>query len=236
MEVLLCSVEEPQLERCLKSIEEQIVPFTNIVHQANIVPYSKAHNEGLPKLKDDWCMMLAGDMILHSYAVELSSHIIENDVNNIKTGAYLFGVYDTFLKQLWGGIGIYRSSTMKMLPFRDKNNFIDIHWGRRFEALGGELNNCHEHTLGTHFDKPDEYQVFRRFYVVGLKYNGSKVSRIHAELGGLYNEIKYPLYLTAQKAMEFAAFKNGLYPGSHNIDFEKKMYEEFNALQETCTS
>ncbi len=230
IEVLLCSVDEPQLERCLKSIEEQTISFTNVVHQANIVPYSKAHNDGLSELKDQWCMILAGDMILHNYAVEISSHIIANDPNNAKAGAYLFGVYDTFLKQPWGGIGIYCTSIMKKLIFTDKLNFDDKYWGGKFEVLGGNLNNCHEHTLGTHFDKPDEYQVFRRFYVVGLKYNGRKVSRINMELGGLYNETKNPLYLTAQKAMEFATFKNGLYPGSHNIDFEKKMYEEFNAL------
>jgi len=62
------------------------------------------------------------------------------------------------------------------------------------------------------------------------------VGRLHKDLNDLFIKTGNPLYQLAIKAMEFAREK-GTYPGSHNIDFDRKIYEEFkNALQETDPS
>jgi len=42
----------------------------------------------------------------------------------------------------------------------------------------------------------------------------------------LYAHTKDARYLLAIQAMEFA-FKKKEYPGSHHIEFDKKLYEEF---------
>jgi hypothetical protein len=47
----------------------------------------------------------------------------------------------------------------------------------------------------------------------------------------LYQETLNPLYLTGIGAVEFSKSRRE-YPGSHNIDFDRKMFEEFKELND----
>lgn len=69
-----------------------------------------------------------------------------------------------------------------------------------------------------------------------MKYNHTALAEIGANLDRLFAKTDNPLYQVAMKAMRFAGIKNGLYPGSHDINFDRKMYEEFNAIQTTQSS
>lgn len=227
IEALLTSVDEPQLDRCLRSINEQTVPFSNIVHINNVFPYSKAYNRGLSQVKDKWFMTIGGDFILDPDAVEKVTKGIEED-GDVKTVGHLYGIYDTFLHMDWNGVGTFRTDVAKSIPFRDRLDCERI-LGKKLNRMGWILRRG-EGNLATHFDSPDEFQVFRRFYVYGLKYNGNVVSDIGANLDKLFEKTGNPLYKVAIKAIAFSG-KKRTYPGSHNINFDRKTYEEFNAIQ-----
>jgi len=234
VEALLLSVDEPQLSRCLESMHNQTVPFTNIVHINNVVPQSEAYNQGIRQLTDRWFVHTAGDVCLSLDAVEQCVKVIE-DNNDEKVAGHLFSLWDSFLKLDWGGIGVFKTDVYR--KFRIRNRLAnDRILGKRMDRRGWTFKRHNGIYLGTHFDSPDEYQVFRRFFVAGLKYNGKRLSEMNETLENLYHKTNDLLYLTAKRAIEFAAYKHGLYPGSHNIEFEREMWEEFNAIQEKRTS
>lgn len=223
IEALLISVDEPQLERCLESIKNQTVPFSNLVHINNIQPYSSAYNEGISKLKDDWFTVINGDHILHLNAVEkITSKIKEN--NEPKIVGHLYCILDTFLNIEWGGIGTFKTDVVSKYRFHNRLDAERIVGRRLFKH--GFIMKRHEGYLGTHFDSPDEFEVYRRFYIVGLKFKGVEVERFYQNVDSLYKSTGNNLYLIAMKAILFAGKKKE-YPGSYNLDFDLKMYEKF---------
>lgn len=232
IEALLLSVDEPQLNRCLKSMNEQTIPFSNIVHINNVVPQSEAYNRGLSLLRDDWFVLTAGDVCLYPDAVNQCVQALETTSND-KIVGHSFLLYDSFLELNWGGISIFRRDVYQTMPIMNRLS-NDRSLGRKLDSRGW-MGKRHLITIGVHFDSPDEYQVFRRFYVVGLKYNGKAITDMGTNLNKILERTGNSLYKTALKAMEFASEKR-TYPGSHNVEFEKKMYEEFNAIQETSPS
>jgi glycosyltransferase involved in cell wall biosynthesis len=225
IEGLLLSVDEPQLGRCLESMDKQTVPFSNIVHINNITPQSEAYNRGILMLRGEWFLLTAGDVYLHPDAVEKCMEKIEEYKNNNKVIGHLFRLYDAFIKMYWGGIGVFRTDILKFIPLMDRLA-NDHSLGRKLDKYGWGMRKHYEN-IAVHFDSPDEFQVFRRFYVAGLKYNGRAISDMGCNLNNLLKKTDNSLYLIAMKAIEFAG-KKRIYPGSHNIDFDKKMYEEFN--------
>ena len=100
-------------------METQKVPLSNIIHVKDVCPYSDAYNSALPKLRDEWFVVTAGDIIMHDYAVELASKFIREEDND-GVGGFLFGLYDMFMREQWGGLGIFKTSVMGNIQYKDR--------------------------------------------------------------------------------------------------------------------
>ena len=46
LEALIMSICDPQVERCVESVKNQTVPFSNIVHMKDVIPESESFNQG----------------------------------------------------------------------------------------------------------------------------------------------------------------------------------------------
>ena len=77
--------------------------------------------------------------------------------------------------------------------------------------------------IGTHFSDPDEFQVFRRFYSMGVKHGRGGNGR---RLAQMYEETKNKSYTLASSALLFGT-RERYYPTSHSIDFDKRMFDKF---------
>ena len=222
IEALITSVDDPQLDRCLESVKGQTVPFWNIIHINNICPSCMAWEAGKKKLTGDWVMHIGGDMILHEDALERIIKYMEHD-NSDKISGYYFGLYDTFLDCEIGFIGVLRTSLYKDITFRN-NLFCDGEVVNMLRHQGWVTPKLLSFMVGTHFDQPDEFQVFKRCYIHGLRFRDHR--SLKGRLTELFNKTGNPLYQLGIKAIGFAQAEN-LYPGGHNVEFEKKMFEKF---------
>jgi len=223
IEALIISADEPQLERCLEAVRSQTIPFSNITHINNVSPESTAFNTGLAMVKDELVMKIDGDMILHNNAVETALKRIPEENGN----AYVhnFILFDSFLKQNIRGCGVMRSSVFRKVPYP---NFLcdDVWVGHKLRKMGFVMER-HTEVIGTHCENPDDFQVFRRFYSMGVKH-GKRYSWRY--LSRLYGGTKDPLYALAMEAVEFGIEKKQ-YPTSHNLGFDRKMFEEFKSIE-----
>jgi hypothetical protein len=228
IECLLLSVGEPQLERCLNSIRMQTVPFDKVIHVENVVPQAKAYNQGLSQLSSDWFLLTAGDICLFPDAVIKVTEILDKIGKEEKVFGHSFKVYDSFFGNRQR-IGVFRTDILKMVPLRDKLS-NDTRMGEQLFKMGFYMAR-QQPCIGSHFDNPDDFQAFSRFYICGLKYRAHKTEKIYNKLKVCFEKTGNHTYLTAMKAMEYAGKKRE-YPGSHNIEFDRKNYEEFlNAVQ-----
>ena len=235
IEALIISVDEPQLERCLGSVYEQTIPFSKVIHiNDSSIPCHEGYNRGITMLLDEWFLLVNGDVILKNYAVEKCKEVIEGEIDE-KVIAHLFGVKDVFMDApLMGGIGLFKTSVLKSYPYPNRLD-ADRQMGKKLDSHGWIMRQHRETILATHFDSPDEFQVFRKFYVSGMKYDSRVVSQMINDLEKLSKRTRNSLYLLAMEAMNFGIGKKG-YPGSKNVEYEKKMYEEFNAIQKKRAS
>jgi len=224
MEALIISAGEPQLERCLESVKNQTVPFSNVVHISNVVPQHVAINEGISKITDEWLMKIDGDMVLKNNAVEIA---LDNISKNQDISMFSFPVYDDFFDCAVFGCKVYKTALLKMVGHRNhlKNDQIAEKRMRKGGFKGKKIGIV----IATHSENPDEFQIFRRFYIYGVKYgNGCGPWRHTAKMFDNTGDEKYRFAL---KALEFGKEK-AYYPGSHNIDFDRKMFEEFRGRDE----
>lgn len=219
MEALVISTGEPQLKRCLESVKNQTVPFSNIVHIADVIPQSVAFNTGLKKVTDEWVMKIDGDMVLYNNAVEKVLSCISS---NGKTSIYAFLVYDDFMGGPMIGCKVYRTEAIRRVEHPDflKN---DIWVEKKLRNMGFRMSKLGI-TIATHADNPDEFQIFRRFYIYGVKYG--KGCGPWVNISKTFHNTGDKRYTLAMKALEFGIEKHQ-YLGSHNIEFDKKMYDEF---------
>lgn len=219
IEALIISADEPQLERCLQSVGSQTIPFSNITHINNVSPESTAFNTGLAMVKDELVMKIDGDMILHNNAVETALKRIPEENGN----AYVhnFILFDSFLKQNIRGCGVMVKSIFRKVRY--PNMLCDDVWvGHKLRKMGFGMERYTE-VIGTHCEDPDEFQVFRRFYSMGVKHGKRYAWRY---LSRLYEDTKGPLYDLGMRAIEFGIEKKS-YPTSHDVNFDRKMFEEF---------
>jgi glycosyltransferase involved in cell wall biosynthesis len=225
IEAMIISIDEPQLERNVAALNAQTVPFSKIIHINNVVPEYKAFNRGLELLSGDWVMKVDGDFILKPDTVETALKYINQGNHDGRIFAYHFGLIDTFLDVKMGFCSVFKTMVYRSVPYKDKfSDDIDaIQILRKKGWIDIKLLDDGV-IVGTHFDKPDEFQVFVRFYLRGRRYK-SNDSTIR-KLGKLLHRTGDPLYSVALKAIEFGK-ENRDYPGSHNLDFNRKMYEKF---------
>ncbi len=223
MEALIISAGEPQLEKCLEAVKKQTVPFSNIVHIANVVPQHVAFNIGIKEITDEWVMKIDGDMVLYNNAVET---VLDCLSNNGSASVYIFNVYDDFIGGAMVGCKVYKTEVVKVVEHENRLK-NDLRVEKKLKIRGYRVNKS-DVMIATHAENPDEFQIFRRFYVYGVKYGKGcgpwvNISRQFCDTGD-------PKYAFAMKSLEFGMEKRE-YPGSHNIEFDKKMYDEFRETQ-----
>lgn len=223
IEALVVSAGEPQLKRCLQAVREQTVPFSNVVHVNNVTPESVAFNTGMSLTTNKWVMKIDGDFILYPNAVEMVVNSM-HDADDVFMFAYVLD--DAFLRLPIWGCGVYRRDFYTKIV-RYPNMLTNDEWaGKKLRRLG--YRNCRplgaETPIATHCEDPDEFQVFRRFFTRGVK-GGRRY--VWAQLEKLHAQTQNPLYQLAMQAVEFGIEK-GHYPTSHNLEYDKKLYEEFN--------
>jgi len=229
IEAMVISAGQPQLDRCLASVQNQTVPFDSVVHIENVVPNSKAFNRGISESTSDWIFHIGGDFVLFPNAVEIATKYVNQENNDILCG-YFFGLKDTFLQCDLGWAGVYRRSAWKDEPLRD-TKWDDRGIPNRLRSKGWRFKKLlHKGLfLATHFDNPTAFQVFGRFYFHGCKFHDN--SSVRNMMTDLFMRTGLPLYAIGLKAIDFAKTHN-TYPGSPNMDYNKKMYGEFK--EEMC--
>ena len=218
---MVISVGEPQLDRCMEYVRNQIVQFANILHLDGIVPNSEAFNRGLREVTDEWVMHIGGDMILYPDAVKIAYWYV--GITNPEICCYSFWVKDTFLECDTGFCSVLRTEAWKSITFED-SMWDDRQIVHRLRAKGWRTRKPRD-VIATHFDSPDDFQVFRRFYFHGSKFNNN--SFVRTRMSELYEKTRNPLYVTCVKAIEFAKL-NRHEIGSPNINIAKEKYVDFN--------
>jgi len=225
IEALIISCQEPQLPRCLESVYNQDTPFKNIIHVDNVIPEAEAFKQGLSQLTGEWVMIVNGDMILYPNASSQAEVQIWIDENE-KVSEFQYGLYDPFVERVINSCSVYkveplvkegRSDTLRNDLWASRNIMKDG-WIRRSLFTGPNPI-----VIGTHCEHMDDFQIFRRFFTVGVKGNGYPKKVVEK----LYRRTRDRKYELAIRAIEFG-YKNKFYPGSHNIEFDRKMYEKFN--------
>ena len=232
LDALVLSVGEPQLERCLTAVRNQKIPFKNIIHMENVIPENEANNRGLQLVKSEWVAKIDGDIVLYPNATDtMISHM--EKYNGDRISSYHFGLYDPFIRYIIGATSVFRTELFKARKQPDKLGGSG--GGRIVNQLMREGWETKRFTrrrvvVGVHFDKPDEFQVFRRYYCDGARANdnGFNIRRMTK----FYEETHDPLYLLALEAIKFAKSKNRAYIGSRNIEYDRKLFEEFKALRQ----
>lgn len=216
---LIISVNEPQLERCLESVHNQTVPFSNITHINNIIPESVAFNTGFKAVTDELVMKIDGDFILYNNAVETAISLIPEEDPTVYV--YNFRVYDAFFRGAIRGIGVMRYSVCRNSRYPNMLS-NDVWFGKKMSRLGFVKKNLAP-IIATHFEDADEFQIFRRLYCQGVKYGYRYTGKV---LNKLRRDTGDHVYDFALKALDFGVKKKH-YPTSHNVDFDRKMFEEF---------
>jgi hypothetical protein len=222
---LIISTDEPQLTKCLESVRNQIVPFQNIIHINNVVPEAKAFEEGMKKVKSEWIMVVNGDMILGNKASSIAlGKIIE--YKDQKVGQIHFALYDPFVRGTINACCAMKVEALRSVERIDKLR-DDVWVMYRMRRIGWitkqHYRGRNKIIIGSHFESPDNFQIFRRFFIAGIKKNHQALKRMKA----IFLQISIPEYDLAIRSMEFGMTQT-YYPGSHNIEYDRKMYEEFN--------
>lgn len=218
---LIISAEEPQVEQCVAAVNNQTIPFSSIVHIENVVPESVAFNSGIRLATDKWVVKINGDMILYENAMET---IVANMLPIDNVFVYNYMLFDEFIKAPIYGCSVMLRSAFQKVRYP---NMItnDVYTGKKIQKSGMKKVSPEGVIIGTHCLNPDDFQVFRRFYSFGVKH--SKVRRpMKHRLQHLYNETNNLQYLLAVESLNLGSFKR-TYPGSHNIEFDRKIYNEF---------
>jgi glycosyltransferase involved in cell wall biosynthesis len=224
IEAMVISVNEPQLGRCLESVKKQTVPFSGLTHVNNVFPECEAFNKGLSQVSGEWCMHIAGDVVLYEDTLEkVIEYIKTRHTDTI--GAFFFGAHDTFLDTVIGWVGVLQTKAYKSVPIWDKLS-NDTIINNRLRKRGWRMKKDSTVVIGTHFDDPDDFQIFRRFYTQEIKYGRGDNSGLRMILTNLLDKTEDPRYSLAIEAGEFAKKKRS-YPGSHDLNFDRELFEEF---------
>ena len=226
IECIVKSFNEPQLDRVLEAVNNQTVPFAKVTHICGVAPEVKAHNTALRALEHDWSLWVDGDVILKKNAHEMAMQYVEKLPDSTEI---LFGLHDWFLNRTICCCPVRRSEFVMRFEYKDVLA-NDTECARRMDTSGRKAVKLFRDgiEIGSHFDRPDEFQVFRRFYGRGSKtYKRVAIKEKHKkELLIRYKETGNHLFLLASKALEFGVQKAN-YRKSKDYMFELSMFEVF---------
>jgi hypothetical protein len=222
IDTLVISCDEPQLARCLASLRSQTVRPLYQSHINGIIPEAAAFQRALLVIGNNWTLHLGGDTIPYKNAVETASSIASQETND-KICAFSFGLYDTFLRINIGYCHLFNPQVYRSVFYRNLLD-SDHQMNKALRARGWILRKYPNVIIGTHFDKPDEFQVFSRCYCQSKKFPQDETMTDHMKRA--YENTQDPLYLIGIAAIKFSR-KSEPYYGSHNAEYNRKMYERF---------
>jgi glycosyltransferase involved in cell wall biosynthesis len=220
LDALVVSAGEPQLERCLAAVRNQTVPFSNLVRRDNVIPEHLAFNGGMAEAVSDWVMKIDGDMILYENAVEEVLKYVEDHTD--MTGNFVFPLNDTFIGANIIGCNVFRRKVYTEVIQYPNLLCNDVWAGSKLRRMGYHGKRP-SFVVGTHFDNPDDFQVFRRFFIRGVKDGKRFMWNLLEERLSSTMDSRYEL---AMRSVEFG-MKIGKYPTSHNLEYDREMYEAF---------
>jgi hypothetical protein len=139
---------------------------------------------------------------------------------------FSFPVYDDFFDGPIYGCKVYKTELLRKVH-HDNHITNDQHVEKRLRNKGFKGMKIGT-VIATHAENPDEFQIFRRFFIYGVKYG--KGYRTWSHTKKMLNSTGDQRYAFAMKALEFGMQKS-YYPGSHNIDFDREMFNEFRGRE-----
>ncbi len=224
VEGLLLSYKDPQLGKCLEAIKNQTIQFSKLTHIAEVSPMHRAWNKAWESITEEWVGWLDGDVILYPNAVETLKNYAKPAMNE-RICSWSLGLYDPFLKMTDNFFCLIRSSVYRNYQAMNKASW-DRYMGSWVKKGGWETRKDQSIIVGTHFEDPNDFQVFVRFFRLPQKYK-NQVSWMKSHLNKLLDNSGNHLYRVALNAIIFGAKKMN-YPGSYCAEFDQEMFAEFN--------
>jgi hypothetical protein len=163
---------EAQVARGRKAIKDQLIPFDRVRYFDFKRPLCDAINEAVATSAYQWCVLVAGDIILNKDATHIIHQALE--LYRHKWGRALgvrIPIYDTFIERTLGGTTVLQAYVDSFFGHRNMIN-DDVDTQRRARVRGYKFFDIDKQsgvTIGTHFDKPDDFQIFKRFFSAGVK-------------------------------------------------------------------
>jgi hypothetical protein len=235
IEAVIISVDEPQLDRCIESVNNQIVKFNNVRHLNKVLPVAKAFNEAFSKSEYPYVLPVFGDVILKKDALATMLRYINGYKPQDKIYNFRFGVFDTFTHEFLKGMRVHRTKVSSLIPYSEEELRDDVIARDKAIEMGFK-EHCFFYdkqvVIGTHFDRPSEKQVYVRFYIDGCKTRktytetGRMFDRTKQQLYCLSQAIPDPLYKVALQAWD-EGYKNFDYDFSHNYKIEQQIYKRY---------
>jgi hypothetical protein len=226
IECIVKSANEPQLDRVLEAVSNQTLPFARVTHINGVSPEVEAHNKALAMLEYKWSLWVDGDVILNKNAHSVVAGLMGKAK---KFTEYGFGLNDTFLQRVVCCCAVRKSRFHQRFPYKDILS-NDTECARRMVKAGWLYKKYWRQgiVIGTHFDDPSEFQVFRRFYGRGHKAikRPRAIKRYNRELKDLFMRTGDQRYKLALKAFNYA-IESDNYPTSKDVLFERKVYEQW---------
>ncbi len=226
---VVMSVGEPQLDRCLASVACQDTSgFSQIIHVDGVSPQAAAYNKALSRVESDWALWLGGDMILYPDALRTIGEYVGFKPPDPHVYQYQFGLMDTFLGKQVCCCALRRTRAFKQADIEDCIG-NDVKLAAKLEGMGWSRHKPSREGIdvGTHFDKPDDFQVFRRFMVRGAKASGKP--RVERKMKQLllsrYKETGDKQYQIALDAIGIG-LRNG-YNTGHDIRRDREEYRNW---------
>jgi len=228
IEVFIIATDDPQLRDCQDSV--YALEFDKVSEIRDVIPISKAVNQAIRALEYSRALLLAGDMILYPEAYSLIYEHTYPPIRSLDVYQWGFGLFDLFLNQIICCAAVVNTEVVKKFERKDL-------LGDDFEAALRAEKKGYQHVrlwkdgvvIGTHFDQPSTFQIFRRFYVRGAKArkknSSGQFKKYHQQLLGLFDSFNKEEYRFAARALEFG-YKDENYPGSNNLDYDREMYRK----------
>lgn len=233
IECVMKSVDEPQLEKGRPAMYNQTIPFANVIHINGVCPESKAINQALDRLEYTWSLWLDGDAILYEDTHE-KIRALEKRLRAKGYTEALFSLFDPFLGKNICCCILKKSDFLQQ--FRSDNVLAnDASLTKKMKKVGRKSARfINKIIVGTHFENPTDLQVFARFYSRGVKVARGHPNSQFRDLFSIF-EHKYAStgnkqYMIAKEALTLGT-KLGHYPTSHNIEFDREMYEKWKSGQ-----
>lgn len=237
IDCIVQSFNEPQLDRCLKSLREQTYPYYRIINVNGVIGTYNAFKRWVMMIQTEWFTATGGDLVYYKDALENLIKFKDAHPSDLCCN-YCLTCWDPFMELKTGYLCLARTSAFQEATALDEIQDIlvfDRNIARRMREKGYFVRKNMKVIAGTHFEDPDEFQVFHRFFILATKDGRWGYELNRNIMTRLYERDKKPLQLLAIEALDFGDEK-GPYGRSIDNNYNLQMYEEFKKWQNLRTS